>query len=325
VKIKDKGKIKRILFITLSNIGDIILTTPILAVLKKEFPQANIDVISGPSGKEIFLGHPFVSVLVVYDKFSKLQSKRQLVKNLRNNKYDLICDLRNSLFPFLIGARYRTSLIRKWPSGLRHKRDEHILKLKEIGLDVTHAPFSFHIDAKDQTFVSETLSDMGIKKDFVVVSPGAKSHIKRWNRRGFALICDRLINEVNMDVIMVGGVQDKEIVSKITAHMKKKARDLTAKLTLRQLGALIRSSRLLITNDSAPLHVGSAVGARVLAIFGPTDPRKYGPTGKHDTVIRKKLKCAPCEVAQCKENHECMNLIDPNTVFDTAKKMLTDI
>lgn len=324
MKIKDKGKIKRVLFITLSNIGDIILTTPVLAVLKKEFPQASIDVISGPNGKEIFLGHPFVSALVLYDKLSSVQSKRQLVKNLRDNKYDLVIDLRNSLFPFLIGARHRTSLMWKRPSGLRHKRDEHILKLKEIGLDITPAPFSFHIDSKDEAFVNKTLADMGTKKDFVVVSPGAKSHIKRWNKKGFALICDRLMDEINMDVIMVGGTQDKEIVSEITAYMKNKARDLTSQLTLKQLGALIKSSKLLITNDSAPLHVGSAVGARVLAIFGPTDPRKYGPTGKHDTVIRKKLKCAPCEVARCKKNHECMNLINPNTVFDAAKKMLKD-
>jgi len=324
MKIKDKAKIKRILFITLSNIGDIILTTPILSVLKKEFPQAKIDVISGPNGKEIFSEHPIVSSLVIYDKFSSLQSKKQLVKNLRKNKYDLIIDLRNSLFPLLIGAKYRTSFVRK-RSYLSHKKNEHTRKLKEIGLDVTDAPFSFCVNVKDEAFINKTLGDMGVKKDFVVVSPGAKSHIKRWNKKGFALICDRLIDKLNVDVIMVGNTQDKEIVSEIISHMKNKPIDLTSKLTLRQLGTLIKSSKLLITNDSAPLHVGSAVGARVLAIFGPTDPRKYGPTGKHDAVVRKNLKCAPCEVAQCRKNHECMNLINPNNVFDIAKKMLKDI
>ena len=82
-------------------------------------------------------------------------------------------------------------------------------------------------------------------------------------------------------------------------------------------------SRLLITNDSAPLHVGCAVGTDVLAIFGPTDPAKYGPRGRNDRVIRKEMDCSPCEVAQCKSRHECMKAVTVEEVYRAAREMLT--
>jgi heptosyltransferase II len=328
MKIRHKEKVKRILFITLSNIGDIILTTPALSILRREFPDAGIDVLSGPNGEEIFSNHPFVAKFILYDKFSKLQSKKYLIRALRKNRYDLIIDLRNSLFPFLIGSRYRTAVVYPFSRDNRavHKKEEHLFKLKELGLDIDGAQFAFYIDSIDEAFVKDLLANSGIKKDFVVVSPGAKSHIKRWTKEGFGFVCDRIIDELNCDVIMAGDRKDKEIIFGINSIMKnKKAIDLSSKLNLRQLGALIERSRLLITNDSAPMHIGHAVGAKVLAIFGPTDPEKYGPRGKYDVVIKEALTCSPCEVAQCKKNHECMNLIDPSRVFQTVKDMVSKI
>ena len=79
---------------------------------------------------------------------------------------------------------------------------------------------------------------------------------------------------------------------------------------------------MLITNDSAPLHLGCAVGAKVLAVFGPTDPKKYGPTGEFDVVINKKLFCSPCESAVCNYGLECMKLISADEVYDAAKMMV---
>ena len=98
--------------------------------------------------------------------------------------------------------------------------------------------------------------------------------------------------------------------------------DFTGKTNIRQLAALFKRSKLLLTNDSAPLHLGCAVGVKVLAIFGPTDPIKYGPTGELDYVIRNKLHCAPCQNAACGYGHECMKLISPEEVFNAAKMML---
>ncbi len=85
---------------------------------------------------------------------------------------------------------------------------------------------------------------------------------------------------------------------------------------------MIKKAKLLITNDSAPLHLGCAVGTKVLAIFGPTDPDRYGPTGEFDIVMSTKLSCSPCESATCERSHECMKLVSATDVFGAAKLML---
>lgn len=322
VKIKNKSEVKRILFISLSNIGDIILTTPVLTVLRREFPSAVIDVMAGPNGLEIFSGHPSVSNFIVYDKFSALNIKQRLIRTLRKNRYDLIVDLRNSLFPFLIGSRYRTAVGHITPKHAMYKKDEHLAQLKNLGLDVKDAQFSFYVSQKDKVFVEMVLTDMKIKRNFAVVSPGAKSHIKRWTTEGFAVLCDRIIQDLGLDIVMVGDGEDKKITAEITSFMRNKAFDLAGKFTLRQLGGLIGMAKVLITNDSAALHIGSALGVKVVALFGPTDPRKYGPNHKGSVVIRKKLACSPCEAAQCKKNHECMKLIGADEVFEATKNCI---
>ena len=322
MKTKNKKRVKNILLITLSNLGDIILTTPVLSVLRREFSDAGIDVLAGPNGAGIFAGHPFVRAFIVYDKFANLRSKGLLIKKLRNNKYDLIVDLRNSLFPILIGSKHRSSVIKKGYSELVHKKDQHLWRLKGLGINTLEAPFCFFVRGQDKDFVENILVGAGVKKDFVVVSPGARSHIKRWTKQGFAIACDRLIGELGVEIVMTGDEEDKKIISEISALMKHKAVDLSSRLSFGQLGALINRARLVITNDSAPMHLGCALGTKVLAIFGPTDPRKYGPVGENDIVIRKQLACAPCEEAQCKKDYECMKLINADEVFEAAKKML---
>ncbi|MDD5449864.1 MAG: glycosyltransferase family 9 protein [Candidatus Omnitrophica bacterium] len=323
MKIRDKEKIKRILFITLSNIGDIILTTPVLSVLKKEFPLASIDVMSGAKGAEIFSGHPLAARYIRYDKSLKTGLKWGLIRELRKRKYDLIVDLRNSLFPLLIGSRYRTSLLKNTPRTIVHKKERHLWKLKGLGLDTSDSPFAFHVGAEDEKFIENRLAELNVRRPFAVITPGAKSDLKRWTKEGFAALCEMISNELGLDVVMAGDREDTEIINSIKKICRAKVFDLSGKLNLRQFGALVKRSRLLVTNDSAPMHIGHALKARAIAaFFGPTDPKKYGPDEANSVIIRKDLNCSPCEVAQCvRKNHECMRLINADEVFETVKKI----
>ena len=101
----DKSMVNRILVITLSNVGDVILTTPVIATLKKEFPGSRIDVMVGPRGKAVFEKDPFVFKLIIYDKHMPLIAKRRLQLKLKKLRYDLVVDLRNTVFPLLISPR----------------------------------------------------------------------------------------------------------------------------------------------------------------------------------------------------------------------------
>ena len=189
-------------------------------------------------------------------------------------------------------------------------------------MDTAGAESYIHIPKEDEDYVSDILIREGATGPFVVLNPGAKSHIKRWRPEGFAVVADRLYSECGVRPIFIGTENDKEVVAAVTAKMKGPHHNIINKTNIRQLAALIKRSKLLITNDSAPLHIGCAVGAKVLAVFGPTDYRKYGPTGEFDIVVAKKLHCSPCESAECVYGHECMKLVSADEVFDNAKVMV---
>jgi len=318
----DKSLVKRILVITLSNAGDIILTTPVIKALKEEFPGARIDVMVGPAGREIFERDPAVFKLIIYDKKLPITEKRRLQLKLKKLKYDLVCDLKNTVFPILIGARFRTSTIQRFPKGPLHSRVKHLYRLRSFGINVKEPSSYIYIPKEDDDYITDLIAKEGIARQFIVINPGAKSHLKRWSYEGFAAVADRIVSECGMDVIFTGTDNDEETVAGAIMKMKAPYHNFVNKTNIRQLAALMKRSRLVITNDSAPLHLACAVGAKVLAIFGPTDPRRYGPTGEFDFVISKKLHCSPCEKAECAYDYECMKTISAEEVFDSVKVMV---
>ncbi|MBI5124047.1 MAG: glycosyltransferase family 9 protein [Candidatus Omnitrophica bacterium] len=318
----DKSQVKRILVITLSNVGDVILTTPVIRVLSREFPDSRIDVMAGPAGKDIFNKDPRIFKLIIYDKHLPLAQKRRLSIKLKKLKYDLIVDLRNTVFPILLGPKYRTSALQSFPKDIVHKTDKHLHRLHSLGIKNLKEDSYIYIPEEDGSYADALIKENGITDPIVIINAGAKSHLKRWAADGFAELADALARDCKASIIFIGMGPDKDIAAQIARKMKNKSYNFTDRTNIRQLAALIKKAKLIITNDSAPLHLGCAVGTRVLAIFGPTDPKKYGPTGEFDIYINKKLSCSPCESAACEYNHECMKLISPDEVYDAAKIMV---
>src|SRR3989338_7102793 len=114
-------EIHKILFITLSNIGDVILTLPVLSALKDNFKDADIDVVVGPRPKEIFVKDPRIHRIFVYDKHARIRDKIGFIRKLREERYDLAVDMRDSFIPFLIGARHRPGFIHSRPLSIPPK------------------------------------------------------------------------------------------------------------------------------------------------------------------------------------------------------------
>ncbi len=128
----DKSEMKKILFITLSNLGDIILTTPTFIALHKEFPEARIDVLTGSPGGAVFRGHPAVGDIIVHKKKRSISERITELKNIRKKKYDIVVDLKNSFVPHLSGAKYRSSFFT--PAKDIHKKEEHLSKVSFLGI-----------------------------------------------------------------------------------------------------------------------------------------------------------------------------------------------
>lgn len=316
-----RDEIKRILVITLSNLGDVILTTPVVEVLLREFKGAKLDVMVGPNGIEVFEKHPGVSELIVYDKFQSLPKKIKLISRLRRKHYSLIVDLRNTFMPYFIGAPHKSLPFKRFSRHTAHKKNVHLWKLKTLGINVSDAPCRLYVGGEDRRYVDSLLKYMPRNK-LVTINAGAKSHMKRWTKEGFAYTVNRLREETGAGIVMIGSADEAKISSDVLAGSGEGVLNLVGKTTVRQLIALLERTDLLITNDSAPLHIGSVLGKRILAIFGPTDPVEYGPFSKGSIALQKPVVCAPCRKAHCAFNYECMRLLKPERVFETAKALL---
>jgi len=316
----DKSRINSILLITLSNIGDVVLTIPVLRVLEREFPAADITVLAGPNTTDVFESDPAVSKVIAYNKHMSFSEKLRLVLSMRKKGFDLLVDLRNSLFPLLIGARYSTPLFKKGDPKI-HRRDKHLQKLEAIGISISNAPFSIPFTRDDKLHVNAMLSELGILPDdnMIAIAAGAKSHTKRWPSCNFVRLCDRVTKELGVKALLVGDESDKAINEEIAGVGSKEVYDLSGRTNIRELAYLFSLCRLLVTNDSAPLHIASAVELPTIAIFGPTDHIKYGPLSTGSIVLKKGLKCSPCEKALCKFELECMREITADHVFSKAK------
>ena len=128
------SNIRKVLFITLSNIGDVILTLPVLSALKDNLQGARIDVVVGPRPRDVFIKDRALGRIFIYDKHAGLKEKIFFLKKLRREHYDLAVDMRGSLIPILIGAGKSTGLMSIARDKVRHKRMVHLNRLKALGM-----------------------------------------------------------------------------------------------------------------------------------------------------------------------------------------------
>ncbi len=317
---------QEVLVISLSNIGDAILTLPVLDLVRQRHAAARITVLCGARAAAIFAGRLDVADLLVEERRAPWRATWALWRRLRRQRFALVIDLRHTLWPLLLRAQRRSPLARQPPRRLIHMRDRHLWRAQQA-LDTTdlpaarrHAP-----SADDALFATRWLAQAGVPVGaaLVAISPGARSHIKRWTSDGFAAVADRLIAEEHCHVLVLGEAAEAELARAVVARMRQRAVHVAAgQTTLPQAAALLAHCRLLLTNDSATMHLAGYVGVPVVAIFGPTDPHKYGPRGLRDQIVQRRLHCVPCEASLCRYHHECMNETSPDDVLAAARAVL---
>ncbi|MBI4432808.1 MAG: lipopolysaccharide heptosyltransferase II [Candidatus Omnitrophica bacterium] len=302
----------KILVVTLSNLGDVVLTLPVFEALKRQSPEVQIHAVASPSAAVVLESDPRVQKLIPYNKKISLIGKIGFLAKIREERYDTIIDLRHSLIGLLGGAKRRNNyfLFRKQSM---HRARRHLAALE--GIADTSLP-----DGPLLSVAPSKLFDG--EKRLVVAAIGSKSDIKKWPAEYYAELLDRLAVNEDCDIALVGDKQDAPDAEKVKSLMKHAALDLCGKTSFEELKSVIRAASLVVTNDSAPLHIADAMDIPTLALFGPTDPRKYGPRSGHSIALRKPLFCAPCEKAQCRYHHECMIELLPLEVYEQARRLL---
>jgi len=339
---------EKILIIQTAFPGDVILTLPLLQVLKKSHPESKIDFLCIPVTSPILKNNPYVNDIIVYDKRnSDAGSFISLFRSLRAVKYDLIISphrsFRSAILSKLSSAKKnisfdRSSLSFLYDEKVIYKKDVHeILRnlslLEPLGInsDKIIRPELFigkeEVDAADKFFL-----ESGINQNdrIICIAPGSVWFTKRFPKEKFVKVCD-LLQSTGSKIILIGGESDKDLTGYIFSNSENnKITDAAGKFSILGSTELIRRASLLITNDSAPLHIANAVGTKVTAIFGATAPGfGFYPYGEEDIVIETNgLKCRPCSIHGGNEcpvkTFECMLDIEENTILKSVVNNFTD-
>ncbi|MBN1493155.1 MAG: glycosyltransferase family 9 protein [Candidatus Omnitrophica bacterium] len=324
-----KRTFKNILVISLSNIGDVILTLPVVNVLRGNFPGSKISIVIGPNAVELLTGCKELHEVIVYDKRASLLSKARFVYDLRTHKFDCAVDLRNTAIPYLllpITCDVLSCVARQHAGSMKKK---HLDRLAFLGLDMNVSEPITLYSSNDERSLSDKLSQRGITEKYVgravLIAPSARTPFKTWPAEKFVGLCKKIREEYPDRPIMLVGSKDEEGIA-ITIK-EKVAHDvvvLAGALSLKEYAALTQQAALLVAHDSAAMHIGNYHSIPLIALFGPTSAEQYGEDSDTSTVIKRNdLDCVPCCGVQCDIGRVCLSELPVDTVFAEVRRKLS--
>jgi heptosyltransferase-2 len=326
--------ISNILIIKPGAIGDVLQLTPVIRALKSTYPDAEITLLVGSSATaELFRYNPSVSDTIVYDKRSahkSLISFIRLWKRLHATKFDLVINFQRSncraWLLALAAFPCRILVYHKARDRTVHAVVNYLETLAPLGISSTDLELELSPGPEAKAFAWNLLSVFkASSRPLIALNPGASHPIKQWGAGQFAELADILFRELSANIIIVGGSDDIPLSEEIVQHTASRPLLLAGKLNLLQLGAVLEQCDILVSGDTGPMHVATAVGTRVAGLFGPTDPARTGPVGRGHRVIQAKgVPCVPCRSLTCQTTvyRECMIKLLPETVYDVIRGML---
>ncbi len=331
-------EIHKVLFFKPGAIGDLLHTLPALKALRQKFPAAHVTVVVSPGLESLIQGTPIADRVQVFDrtKFKKrLKDFIEFGLRLRDGHFDLFIDMQPSLRSMVLrrlsGARhvlvYRKQ--RRLRAGQRrlHAADNFLDTLRSLDIDVSVDGIELELAPEVLANIDRLLAARNIDDYRPLIalncSVGAARPARNWFPERFASLADRLIDELDAQVIFVGGNEDRELVSRVLADMKNKAFSFAGDLSILESAALLSRCRCLVSADTGPMHLATSVQTPVVGLFGSTDPRRTGPLGRGHQVIIKGLACVPCEQKHCPlGTRACMAEIMVDEVFDAVGRVL---
>ena len=335
---------KKILVIQTAFIGDVILTLPMIHVLKWNVQGSEVDVMCIPSAENIFKNNPDINKLILFDKKGTdkgIRGFRRILGEIKN-KYDIIIaphrSLRTALLVKFSGCKEtisfdRSSYNKVYTHKVAYQDNAHeivrnLSLLAPLGIERKEIirP-ELYLSISEREAVERYLESQRIEdyEKFITIAPGSVWFTKAFPEKKFIKMLDFLAS-VDMKIIFVGGTMDAGLSGILKVGSKNfNLYNAAGRLTILQSAELIRRSSVLVTNDSAPLHIANAVGTKVIALFGATIPEfGFYPIGKDDVIFETKgLKCRPCGIHggnKCPiETFVCMEKIDE---FDVCREIL---
>ena len=317
-------------------IGDIALSTPLLAKIKEKYPNAKLYYLTTPAGAMLLKNNPRIEKVIVFDKKGKdkgIKGFIGIVKELRKYRFNKVFILhrylRSSLIGYFTGADEKIGFDIASGSFLYNKKIKYRKELHEIDrllefIDGENKKYKIEIYPSDVNIenVDKIWKKFSIlEHKIVVIAPGSKWFTKMWPKEYFDELIDKLVKIDKVKVVLVGGKEDKEVKMK----NEYKTIDLRGETTLLDLAEILKRSDIIVTNDSSPIHIGSAFEKPfIIAIFGPTI-KEFGftPSNEKNEILEiEGLECRPCGIhghKKCPLGHfKCMKEISPDRVYNSV-------
>ena len=316
-----------------------------MKALRQKLPDAKIFCIVGKKSREILQRCPDIDELIVIDSKGKDRGISGLVRfsgKLRRHHIDSVIDFQNNRMSHLLaflcwplesfgydngkwGKLLSNSI--KDDAGPMSPVNHQFQLLRMLGIEMTgRQRLELWPSQEDDTYAQGLLDSewLGNATNIVGINIAAseKWATKNWPLKHLGRLCD-LLSARNIRVLITGTEKDRQAAHELLTYTKAKPALLIGKTDILQLAAIIKRCKVLLTADSAPMHIAAAVGTPFVALFGPTDHVRHLPPAEKFSVLRKDLPCSPCYSSRCKiTTHDCMKHITPEQVLSEIEMFL---
>ena len=335
---------KNILIVKLSAIGDVIHALPVAHALKQNYPDARITWVVEKPAYDLLTNNPDIDEIIIFDK-PKFKSLSGLLSNgytfsklLKSHHFDLAIDLqglfKSAAISYLSGASKRlvycnarelSDKIGQRICGNHehgHVVDRYLDVAAYLGCKMDHVEFPINITEKEAQKAEAIANHAGLQLEnpYVTLCPGTNWPSKCWPTTHFANLADKLYED-NIIPVIIGGPTDQRLAEEIIANTKIPPIDLTGKTSLKQLAYIIKKSQVFVGGDTGPMHLAVAVGMKVVAMFGSTDPKRNGPYGSNHKVLLVPVPCQGCWQRNCPKNIDCLAKISVDEVYNVCSSL----
>ena len=337
----------RILIVRTDRIGDVVLSTPVIRVLRAAHPQAYLGMMVRPEHRELVEGNPDLNAVILYDKRGPekgVAGNLRFARRLREYRFDTAVILHSTnrvvLMSWLAGIRRRVGYARRlgWllthrlpyvkREGEKHEREYNLDLLKLIGVEPEDGELFVPVRPEQEGRVEQFLRQRGaggMEKPLVVLHPGASCLSKRWPAERFARVGDRLAARGARVAVLTGPGEEPQGLE-VLRQMREPAIEMLGAFGLGETAALLKRARLLVSNDSGPVHIACAVGTPAVSIFGRwgggLSPVRWGPTGRGSIALHHDIGCRPCLAHHCTIGFKCLEAVTVEEVVSAAEYLM---
>ncbi len=328
-------------------IGDLVMATPVLTDLRKAYPKAHITAMCRTPISDLLNEDQAIDELFCFSKtnrFSRRSDKRDIIEKLKRGNFDLGILLTHSFSSawwFWLGnvkrrlgykGNGRGILLTDKISLPKNVHEQHLVETYKMLLAPLSIPHSntkprIYLTEKELSDAKTLLKQLGITAEHALIgiNPGAAyGSAKCWLPERFKEVTKRLLKIDNVKIIYFGDQASMPLVKEICQDLPSPVINLAGLTSLRELASLIKLCKLILTNDSGPMHIAAAVGTPLVALFGSTNETATGPY-MSGTVINKHVSCSPCYHRECPIDFRCMKKIESDEVFTEIMRTLKEL